>query len=290
MRTVRAVEILPAGVPLETRRKPLFEAAGLGVRYSLGSGREDIQSLAYNTLFRRRQDKEFWALRDLHLVGYAGDILGVVGANGAGKTTLCRVLAGLLRPDEGTLKVEGQVSALLSLEAGFNDELSGRENVFLKGMMLGLSRHRLRELFPQIAALCGIGRFIDEPLNHYSAGMKTRLGFSIAAAIEPDVLILDEILGAGDLEFSEKAGQKLQELIIKSKMVILVTHQLDFAQKYCTRLVWLANGRVMADGPPGGVAELYRQSIPDSRRTPQFRATGVRARRSCTAEIHRLGV
>jgi teichoic acid transport system ATP-binding protein len=225
------------------------------------------------------------------MVGYAGDILGIVGANGAGKTTLCRVLSGLLRPDEGTLRVEGQVSALLSLEAGFNDQLSGRENVFLKGMMLGLSRHRLRELFPQIAALCGIGRFIDEPLNHYSTGMKTRLGFSIAAAIEPDVLILDEILGAGDLEFSEKAGQKLQELIVKSKMVILVTHQLDFAQKYCTRLVWLAKGRVMADGPPGGVAELYRQSIPDlQKRTPQFRATRVRARPSCAAEIRRLGV
>lgn len=291
MRTVRAVAAVQPNVPFDTQRKPLVEAAGLGVRYSLGSRREDIQSLTYNALFRRRQDKEFWALRDIHMVGYAGDILGVIGANGVGKTTLCRVLSGLLRPDEGTLRVEGQVSALLSLEAGFNDQLSGRENIFLKGMMLGLSRHQLKELFPQIAALCGIGRFIDEPLNHYSTGMKARLGFSIAAAVEPDVLILDEVLSTGDLEFSEKAGQKLQELIVKSKMVIVVTHQLDFAQKYCTRLVWLAHGKVMAEGTPYNVVQLYRQSIPDTRKgTAYLRETRVRAGTSRAAEISHLGV
>ena len=291
MRPVRAVEVLQSNVPFEAQRKPLVEAAGLGVRYSLGSKREDIQSLTYKALFGRWERKEFWALRDFHIVGYAGDILGVIGANGVGKTTLCRVLSGLLRPDEGTLRVEGQVSALLSLEAGFNDQLSGRENIFLKGMMLGLSRHRLKELLPQIVALCGIGRFIDEPLKHYSTGMKARLGFSIVAAVEPDVLILDEVLSTGDLEFSEKAGQKLQELIVKSKMVIVVTHQLDFAQKYCTRLVWLAHGKVMAEGTPHKVVQLYRQSIPDTRKgTAHFRATRVRSGTSRAAEISHLGV
>jgi teichoic acid transport system ATP-binding protein len=134
-------------------RRPLVDAADLGVRYKIGAGREDVQSLTYNALFRRRKENAFWALRHINLVGYAGEVLGVIGANGMGKTTLCRVLCGLLRPDEGSLNIAGQVSALLSLEAGFNDQLSGRENIFLKGMMLGLSRLELKERCPEIIAL-----------------------------------------------------------------------------------------------------------------------------------------
>ncbi|MBI3801865.1 MAG: ABC transporter ATP-binding protein [Deltaproteobacteria bacterium] len=269
----------------------MIEAEGLGVKYILGSRREDIQSRTYDVLFWRWQRREFWALRDLHLVGYPGDMLGIIGVNGSGKTTLCRVLTGLLRPDEGGLSIKGQVYSLLSFGAGFNDQFSGRENIFLKGLMLGLSRQHLTELFPEIVEFSGLQRFIDEPLKHYSTGMKTRLGFSIAAVVEPDILILDEVLSGGDLEFNEKAGQKMQELISKSKMVIVVTHQMDFAKTYCTRVAWLDGGRVRAAGHPDEVVQRYRESIPPLRkRTAAFRETRPRLGTARVIEVSHLEV
>jgi teichoic acid transport system ATP-binding protein len=291
MRALTAVKLLQPRVSCETRRTAVVEAAGLGVRYGLGSRREDVQSLIYSRLFPRRKEKEFWALRDVDLAGYGGDIIGIIGANGAGKTTLCRILSGLLRPDEGRVSVEGQVSALLSLDAGFNDQLSGRDNIFLKGMMIGLTRRQVRDVFTEIVEFSGIARFIDEPLKHYSMGMKARLGFSIAAAIEPDLLLLDEVLGAGDFEFSEKAAQRMQQLIAKTKVAIVVTHQLDFAERYCNRLIWLSRGRIVAQGTPSEVAQRYKDSVSvPARRPVDFRHTKTPKRDSRVAEVSGLGI
>lgn len=245
-------------------RKSLVDANNLGVKYVIGSKREDIQSRAFNSLLRRYKKKELWALKDVSFVGYSGDILGIVGFNGAGKTTLCRVISGLLRPDTGKIRVSGKVSALLTLGTGFNHTLSGRENVFLNGMMLGISRKHLFELLSEISNFSGLGHFIDEPLKNYSSGMRSRLAFSIAAMIEPEVLIIDEALSAGDLEFSKKAGGKLQQLISKSKIVIVVTHQLGFVEKYCTRVIWLHGGLVRANGLPADVVKSYKESVPKS--------------------------
>lgn len=246
--------------PQAHMERPIIEAKSLGVRYVLGNRREDIQSFTYN-LFRKRRKGELWALRDVNFVGYSGDILGIIGSNGAGKTTLCKVVSGLLRPDTGEIRISGQVSALLSLGAGFNQELSGEENIFLNGMMLGLSKNEVLNLFPQIVAFSGLQRFITQPLKYYSSGMKARLGFSIAAMIEPEILVLDEALSVGDLEFSEKAAQKMQEIVSKAKMIMVVTHQVDFVQKYCTQALWIDKGSVRASGCPDEVVSAYKASI-----------------------------
>src|SRR5581483_10444030 len=209
------------------RGATLIEAHGVGVRYIVGGKRDDMKSRMHN-LFQRKKPQELWALRHVDLTAQTGEVLGVIGANGAGKTTLCRVLAGLLRPDEGTIAIHGSVSALLSLGAGFNPQLSGKENIFLNGLMLGLSKREITDRLPDIIAFSGLERFIDQPLHQYSTGMRARLGFSIAAMMEPEILIVDETLSVGDLAFSEKAGEKIRELTEKAKLIIVVTHQLTF--------------------------------------------------------------
>ena len=255
---------------------PLLEAVNLGVKFTVGAGREDAQSWTYRTLVHRKKREQFWALENVSLTGSAGDIIGLIGANGAGKTTLCRVLAGLIRPDAGTLAVNGTTSALLSLGTGFNPDLSGRENVILNGLMLGLSRREVAGLLPRIVEFAGLGAYVDQPLKHYSTGMKSRLGFSIGAMIEPEILILDETLSAGDREFSVRAGERLRALIASARLVVVVTHHLAFAGRYCTRAVWLDRGRICAVGPADEIVAAYdasigsrRPSLPDPRvRTP----------------------
>ena len=238
---------------------PLVEAHDLGVCYALGGKREDMKSRVFD-IFQRRRRQELWALRGVSFVAHAGEVLGIIGANGSGKTTLCRVLAGLLRPDEGAIAIRGSVSALLSLGAGFNGRLSGRENIFLNGLMLGLSKREIVERLPDIIAFSGLASFIDQPFNLYSNGMRARLGFSIAAMLEPEVLIVDEVLSVGDLAFSEKAGEKIRELTQKAKLVIVVTHQLSFVEQYCTQALWIEQGAVKAAGCAREVAQRYENS------------------------------
>ncbi len=249
--------VRPQTVPPEV----LLQASGVGVEYVLGNRREDVKSLTHN-LFRLHRRQTFWALHDVNLVGRAGEVVGIIGANGVGKTTLCRTLSGLLRPDRGRVETAGRVLALLSLGTGFNHQLSGRENIFLNGMMLGVSQRRLAELFPQIVAFSELERFIDQPLKSYSSGMVARLGFSIAASLDPEILILDETLSTGDLAFSEKAGQRMHELTRQAKLVIVVTHRLPFVETYCTRAVWIDGGMVRASGSAREVVGRYRQALP----------------------------
>ena len=239
-----------------------IEASNIGVKYLIGNRREDLQSFTYNVLLKRSRKSEFWALRNLSFCCTEGEILGIIGRNGAGKTTLCRVLSGLLRPDEGDMAVKGSVSALLSLGAGFNPELTGRENIFLNGMMLGFSKKETRALASSIIRFSGIGAFIDQPLKYYSTGMKSRLSFSIASFIEPNILVIDEVLGAGDLEFSERAGRKMNEIIGRSKTSTLsVTHNMGFVEKYCTRALWIEDGRVFSAGAPAHIVKEYREKF-----------------------------
>jgi len=202
---------------------------GLGVQYTLGSRRDSLKSRVFDVMQKRRQKKEhIWALRDVDLTCFAGEIIGIIGANGAGKTTLCRVLSELVKPDLGSVEIGGMVSALFSLGTGFRKDLSGRENILLNGMMLGFSMQRVEEITRKVIDFSELGDFIDQPLKYFSSGMKSRLGFSIASMMEPEILVLDEALSTGDLNFSEKAGGKLKELIGKSKLVIVVTHKMGF--------------------------------------------------------------
>jgi teichoic acid transport system ATP-binding protein len=232
----------------------------LGVQYFIGRHRDNLKSRVIDTVLNRRHKDEFWALRDIDVSFYAGEIIGIIGSNGAGKTTLCRVISKLIRPDEGRADVFGTVSALFALGMGFKRHLSGRENIYINGLMLGFSKHQLSRLASEIIEFSDLGDFIDQPLKYYSSGMKSRLGFSIAAVMEPDILVLDEALSAGDLRFSEKAGNRLKEVIGRSKLVILVTHNMDFAEKFCTRTIWLHQGTVRADGMPDEVIKKYMES------------------------------
>jgi teichoic acid transport system ATP-binding protein len=241
---------------------PLVEANGLGVSFVTGPRRDDLQTFTYKALSGRWRRAPFWALRDVTFSAGAGQILGLIGRNGAGKTTLCRALAGLIKPDAGTIAVRGEVSSLLSLGTGFDLDLSGRENILLNGMMLGLSRRAVEALVPQIVAFSGVGRFIDQPLKSYSAGMKSRLGFGIGAELEPDILVLDETLSVGDIDFTARAGERLQALMRRARLVILVSHQLDFVTKYCTHALWLDAGGVRARGTAEEIVRQYHDATP----------------------------
>lgn len=185
---------------------------------------------------RTTQSNKIWPLKDVSFAGYQGEILGVIGSNGAGKTTLSKVITGILRHDYGHLLVDGNVTALFSFGMGFNPELTGRENVYLNGMMLGIDKELIESYFDDIHAFSDLGDFIEQPMKYYSSGMKARLGFSVASHLQPEILILDEALNTGDGKFSTKAAEKMQELVQQAKIVIIITHSLRYAERIVIRL------------------------------------------------------
>ena len=207
---------------------------------------------------RRRPGKpKFWALRNVSFVVQPGEILGVIGRNGSGKSTLLLAIAGILQPDRGEIVTFGRTSALLSLGIGFEPEATGRENVFLNGAFLGLSQREMDEKLDEIVEFSELGRFIDAPLRTYSTGMQQRLGFSVAAHIEPEILLLDEVLGVGDAAFQAKCVAKLEELIGKARAIVVVTHSPDFVVEKCSSALWLREGEVAAFGGPAETVEEY---------------------------------
>jgi len=248
------------------RGAPMIETDNLCVQFVMGSRRENIQSRVFNRILGKNGSGRFWALKGVTFTGYEREIIGVIGSNGAGKSSLCAIIAGLLKPDHGKIRVYGQVSALLSLGTGFNYQFSGRDNIYLNAMMLGYTKKQVDEIFNDIVEFSGIGRFIEEPLKTYSSGMISRLGFSIGANLKPEILILDEALSAGDFEFSEKAGKKLQTIIDHSKIVVVVTHNMAFVKKYCSRALWLDKGCIKAVGGPDKIVKAYIDHVQANRR------------------------
>ncbi|MBU9712947.1 ABC transporter ATP-binding protein [Evansella tamaricis] len=247
------------------QREIVLQAKNLGVSFHSGFHTDDYKSHVINFFKRNKEkveNKIIWPLRNIDITGYKGEILGIIGSNGSGKTTLCKMISGILRPDEGELFVDGKVSALFSLGMGFNKELTGRENVYLNGMMLGVEKKKIHEFIDDIHEFSGLGDFLDRPMKSYSSGMRARLGFSVAAHLEPEILILDEALNTGDAAFGRKAAAKMKELVEKAKMVILVTHSLRFARKNCDRLIWLDKGVIRQVGKPKEVIENYQATVP----------------------------
>lgn len=255
-------------------REIIIEAQNMGVSYQSGYRADDYKSYVFDFLLRRkkvdnRKSNTVWPLRDINITGYKGEILGIIGSNGSGKTTLCKVISGILQPDEGSVRVNGNVSALFSLGLGFNKELTGRENVYLRGMMLGIPKVKLQSYIDEIQEFAGLGPFMDRPFKYYSSGMRARLGFTVSAMIEPEILVLDEALNTGDMEFSERAAVKMRELVQKAKMVILVTHSLSYAEKHCDRIIWLEKGSIRAVGEPSEIIEQYQATIPERKPKPK---------------------
>ena len=197
------------------------------------------------------------ALRDINLQLIAGDRLGLVGANGAGKTTLLRVLAGIYEPVAGRIRVQGSLNALLDPSLGMNPELTGRENILLRGLYAGLPKSSLPRLEEDVAAFAELSDFIDLPVRIYSAGMVVRLGFALATAIKPQILLMDEWFLAGDAAFMEKAQVRLETMVRSAEILVLSTHQVKIVKDWCTRVLWLDQGQVRADGPAQDVLEQY---------------------------------
>lgn len=207
------------------------------------------------------QYKEFWALNDISFDIQKGEVVGIVGANGAGKSTLLKVIAGILKPTNGSVQVAGNIVPLLELGSGFDMELTGRENIFLNGAILGYSQRFLEEKYDEIVAFSELGEFINAPLRNYSSGMVTRLAFSIATVVKPEVLIVDEILAVGDGAFQKKSLNRMQELMAGGTTVLLVSHSADQILELCNRALWLQNGHMVMFGETEEVCRLYGESL-----------------------------
>lgn len=246
------------------QREEIIKSKDIGVYFDNQSYKDDIKSRVFS-MFKKKEKKEkekIWPLKDIDFTGYQGEILGIIGSNGAGKTTLSKIIAGILAQDKGTMHVNGKVTALFSFGMGFNKELTGLENIYLNGMMLGIDKSVIDRYMADIEEFADIGAFINQPMKYYSSGMRARLGFSVAAHLEPEVLILDEALNTGDARFSRKAAQKMKELVKQAKMVIIVTHSLRYAERNCDRLMWIHNGVVREIGDPKEVVASYRATVP----------------------------
>ncbi len=234
----------------------VIEATDIGVRFrKYRSRRRRLR--AWLLRKEERQASEFWALRGVTFRVEEGEVLGVIGPNGAGKSTLLRVIAGIYRPDEGELRVRGKVSPLLTLGAGFRPDLTGRDNIYLNGVLLGLSRREVDARVDEIVSFAELKDFIDQPVRTYSSGMTARLGFAIATSLEPDILLIDEVLGVGDERFRRKSEDRMREFLHKAKAIVVVTHSMGFIRKFCTRALWVERGRVRLMGDPESVVAHY---------------------------------
>src|SRR5262245_21382115 len=219
---------------------------------------ERNQSLKAMVMRRgRAKYEDFWALKDVSFEVPAGTTFALVGHNGSGKSTMLKTLARILRADKGAVEIEGKVSALLELGAGFHPELSGRENVYLNGAILGLTKRDIDERFDDIVSFAGLERFIDSPVKNYSSGMYVRLGFSVAINVDPDVLLIDEELAVGDEEFQRKCLERVTDLRSAGKTIVVVTHALGTVRNLCDQAIWLEEGEVRASGPAADVADAY---------------------------------
>lgn len=214
------------------------------------------------TNFKQPKYEEFWALQNVNFALDKGKVLGVVGVNGAGKSTLFKILSQITRPTTGEVELNGRVSSLLEVGTGFHPELSGRENIYLNGAILGMKQAEIRQHFGEIVEFSGVGDFIDQPVKHYSSGMYMRLAFAIAAHLTSEIMIIDEVLAVGDTDFQKKCLQKTKQLVKdEGRTVLLVSHNLQSVAALCDRCLWLDKGEIQADGKTATVIEkyLYRQ-------------------------------
>ena len=205
----------------------------------------------------RATKEEFWALRDVSFAVDEGEVVGIIGRNGAGKSTLLKILSRITEPSRGRVTLGGRVASLLEVGTGFHPELSGRENIFLNGAILGMTRHEIARKFDEIVAFAEVERFLDTPVKHYSSGMYVRLAFGVAAHLEPDVLIVDEVLAVGDAEFQKKSLGKMREVSSGGRTVLFVSHNMAAIQTLCSRALWLDRGTVAFDGSAGESIRRY---------------------------------
>jgi len=240
---------------------PVVRVQDVGMMFNLSQEKVDnLKEYVIKLLKRQLLFQEFWALRDISFEVERGDRLGIVGLNGAGKSTLLKIISGVMKPTEGNVDIHGRVVPLLELGAGFDHNYTGRENIYLNGAILGYSKEFIEEKFHEIVEFSEIGQFIDVPLKNYSSGMKARLGFSIATVVEPEILILDEVLSVGDAKFKQKSEERILQLFDKGITVLFVSHSTEQVQRLCNKAIWLEHGKIIMQGSADEVCTKYAES------------------------------
>ena len=236
----------------------MIEANSISMGFDMDTNRvTSLKEWVLTWLRGKRSIQTFWALDDVSFDVYKGEVVGIIGRNGSGKSTLLKIISGLFPPTKGSVRVHGRIIPMLELGSGFDPELTGRENVFLNGAILGYSEAFLRERFDEILEFSELGNFIDMPLKTYSSGMMMRLAFSVATVVEPEILIVDEILAVGDEAFQRKSRAKMMELMGGGTTVLFVSHSLGQIREMCNRVIWLDHGKVVMHGEVNTVCNAY---------------------------------
>lgn len=239
----------------------IIRANDISMRYLMTYDRiQSIKEYIVQMLRGKIKYEEFWALKNVSFEVERGEVVGIIGHNGAGKSTLLKVISGILKPTGGELEVHGNVVPMLELGSGFDHDLTGRENIFLNGSILGYSEKYLKEKYEQIVEFSELGKFIDVPIRNYSSGMLMRLAFSIATVVQPEILIVDEILAVGDAAFQEKSKARMLELMSGGTTVLFVSHSLEQIREMCDRVIWLEHGQIKAIGATKKICDAYEAS------------------------------
>src|SRR5580693_3991464 len=245
----------------------VIRGEGLGKRYRRGLAvdaglRHAMERFVKSPLSTfRKKEETFWALKDVSLKVKEGEVLGLIGRNGAGKTTLLKILSRITKPTTGWAEIHGRIGSLLEVGTGFHPELTGRENTFLSGAILGMGNNEITRKFEEIVAFAELEQFIDTPVKHYSSGMYVRLAFAVAAHIEPEILLVDEVLAVGDIKFQKKCLGKMGEVAHAGRTIILVSHQLNQIRRLCHRTIWVDNGILRQAGPSSEVVGAYEAAM-----------------------------
>ncbi|NWJ45430.1 MAG: ABC transporter ATP-binding protein [Chloroflexi bacterium] len=241
--------------------KYLIEVDNVSKYYKLHHERKGtLQSWFINSLGRKKKlDEDFWALKDVSFKLGRGRTLGVIGRNGAGKSTLLKLVTGIIQPTEGRIRVNGRVSAMLELGTGFHPDLTARDNIFLNGAIYGFSKKDMEQRYDRIVDFSELGKFIDTPVKHYSSGMYMRLAFAVAITVNPEILVVDEVLAVGDAAFGRKCYDELERMKKANVSILFVSHGPGEIARFCDEAIYLANGRIVAQGTPPEVLKMYEQ-------------------------------
>ena len=237
----------------------MIQMKDVSVRYLISYDRiYSMKEYIISSLKRKIKYEEFWALKNINFEIKKGEVVGIIGHNGAGKSTLLKVISGILKPTTGHIKIEGNIVPMLELGSGFDMDLTGRENIFLNGAILGYSKEFLEDKYNEIVEFSELGKFIDIPIRNYSSGMMMRLAFSIATVVNPEILIVDEILAVGDEDFQTKSRARMMELMSGGTTVLFVSHSLQQIREMCNRVIWLEHGEIQAIGETEQICNLYQ--------------------------------
>jgi len=240
----------------------VIKVDNVGMQFNLNKEKVDnLKEYVIKFLKRQLKFKKFWAVRNVSFEVEKGSKLGIIGLNGAGKSTLLKLISGVIKPTEGTVEIKGKIVPLLELGSGFDSEYTGRENIFLKGSLLGYSKGYLEEKYDEIVAFSELEDFIDVPLKNYSSGMTARLAFSLATVVEPQIMILDEVLSVGDAKFRQKSEERMKSLLNEDVTVLFVSHSIDQVRNLCDNAIWLEHGKLIMEGPVKEVCDKYDESI-----------------------------